>query len=252
MSWQISDNKACYQSSVPNGALVQENKLLIGARFFFQFRITDMTQGMVLVPSVDQDGEDRVFNANDIYVVSGVATIANVVFVAGEDENGNVFDGCISIISIKSIEDGPFKEAETESFCADNCLKKIEYWNDEDSTNNDINIVYSMGYKNTMFIRSQFIEEDYEEERTVYINSANTRDKLRSQLSKSILLKTDDMPPYAREKIAVALTHDHFTIDGVEYVANDNLSIDHRERFILAKSSIKLFKKDYNIQNDHC
>lgn len=249
--WAIAENKACYTGNLAGGSLVQNGILNNGAFYVFRFRITGITKGRLLVPSFAPETPQEDFNENNTFVLAGTATGGNLAFVAGQDERG-VFDGCISIVGMWQILQGPFEEFKSEPVCFDDCLKDLEYWNDHDNLLDDIHTVYSMGYKNKIFLRSILRNEEFEEDQNVYVDSKGNRNKTFSRLSKTIEIATDDIPAYVREKLAIATTHDHVVIDGKEYVADNNWSNSPREKIAKSKATLRLYEKKYNITNDNC
>ncbi len=104
--WIQSDGAACYNSGTPGFALGQNGVLSTGQIVVVSFTISNMTQGKLILDSLEDKPE---YTADGDYSVIGVASSDNLTFI-GDEVSGNVFDGCISevaaiVIPLYSIKD---------------------------------------------------------------------------------------------------------------------------------------------------
>lgn len=129
-----------------------------------------------------------------------------------------------------------------------NCLVKIEYWNDDAYDNID----YSLGYKNIMYAPLTFGMAKFPEESKVYLKSNGTTKKLSGRLKKVTPIKTDYIPQYMHEKMAIIFSHDNVEINGTAYVKEGEYTIDAVEKFTLAQGGTDLTKTIYNYLNSNC
>lgn len=128
------------------------------------------------------------------------------------------------------------------------CLVKIEFWNDDAYDNID----YSLGYKNIMYVPITFGMAKFPEESKVYMKSNGTTLKLSGRIKKVTPIKTDYIPQYMHEKMAIIFSHDNVEIDGVSYVKEGEYAIDAIEKFTLAQGGTDLTKTIYNYINSNC
>jgi len=96
--WIQSDGAACYNTSVP-GFVISQTGLTVGSLFSIEFTISNMTQGKLVVDSLDSKPE---YTEDGQYTAVGIATASNINFI-GDLFMGATFDGCIDAVSYRLI-----------------------------------------------------------------------------------------------------------------------------------------------------
>ncbi len=157
----------------------------------------------------------------------------------------------ISNVSVKEVITVNIAEAISEPIKVSayhHCLVKFEYWNDDAYDNID----YSLGYKNILYVGATFAMPKFPEESKVYLKSNGTTKKLSGRLKKLVPMKTDFIPAYMHEKMAIIFSHDNVEIDGVAFVKEGEYQIDSIDKYTLAQGSTDLTKVLYNYINSNC
>lgn len=127
-----------------------------------------------------------------------------------------------------------------------NCNLLIEYWNN--SNYNEI-IYEGTGYINNLRLNAILDEDDAPQEMEVYTKSNGEKVKINETVTEVWQLEVDYSPFYIHKKIALALSHDHVRINGVEYVKEEPYSFERVKNFALRKGLGKLSAKSYQSKN---
>lgn len=98
--WIHSNGAACYSSASAGFALSQNNVLEIGKTFIIEFTISNMTQGKLVLDSLNKKPK---YFKNGTYRTVGKSDLNNLTFI-GKSYKGKVFNGCISMVSAKPFE----------------------------------------------------------------------------------------------------------------------------------------------------
>ncbi len=96
--WLIADGKACYDTGVAGFHLSQEEQFILGLFYTIEFTLSGVTQGVMRLESLEGKPE---FAVDGTYSVSGKAIQTNFDVSGQEDGFGDVFDGCITDISVR-------------------------------------------------------------------------------------------------------------------------------------------------------
>jgi hypothetical protein len=97
--WIQSEGSACYNSDEPGFAFSRNGILEIGKVFAIDFTILSMTQGKLVLDSIEGKPE---YTEEGIYHVVGISTSNNLTFI-GESYMLAVFDGCIDDVQVRLI-----------------------------------------------------------------------------------------------------------------------------------------------------
>lgn len=126
------------------------------------------------------------------------------------------------------------------------CSVLISYSNDTDFAGID----YDNGQIFQTRIEAQFWIPEYEQDRSIYIDSAGNHIPLRQVVEKSLMLNTGYLPPYMHEKLALIFAHSFIEIDGKEYVTEDQYTFQFNDKlYMLSKGEVKLKEKRYYQEN---
>lgn len=97
--WIQSDGAACYDSETAGFALSQNGALSIGYVYSIEFSISNMTQGKLVLDSIESKPE---YTEDGAYSVIGIASSNNLTFI-GEESESLVFNGCIDNVELRLI-----------------------------------------------------------------------------------------------------------------------------------------------------
>ncbi len=217
--------------------------LTIGIVYELTFNIAFLSGYIQIYQGVDYDSI-IVYNTDGTKTIRFTAT-GNYLIIYGDN------DSLVDNVSIKEVTIGIIAEAESEPIKVSayhKCLTKFEYWNDDAYDNID----YSLGYKNILYVGVMFEMPKYPEESKVYLKSNGVTKKLSGRLKKLVPMKTDFIPAYLHEKMAIIFSHDNVEINGVAYVKEGEYQIDSIDKYILAQGSTDLTKVLYNYINSNC
>lgn len=131
------------------------------------------------------------------------------------------------------------------------CTILLEWYNDEpygpfyyDGTE-DI--------KHSLRVRGKFRNPTFTGEKETFKDTAGTRKIIYAEKEQQKQLILEEVPAYIHEAIAAALDHDHFLVDGVEYVNKEpEYSPNWRKSSHLAPVIIELVKKSQDLRNSYC
>lgn len=128
----------------------------------------------------------------------------------------------------------------------------LQWFNDESG--------FGFNYSDMPFIQSMRVEggiriptSDYLDE-TYYMTSGGEKGMIFNQVWMSRELWIHELPEYLHNAISVGIAHDHFFIDGVEYVkAEGGYAPDWNvPETLLAPVIVKIQEKTQNLFNDNC
>lgn len=155
-----------------------------------------------------------------------------------------------------SIDNVSVKEAEvacSTCYALDDeheCTKLLTWTNDDDG----FGIPYSsVSFTNYLRIRAFVEKPRYPQEVDRFAFSDGTRKILYASGEKIWTLFMDYLPEYLHDAIANGKIHDHFYIDGVEYICtSDEYQPEWRSRLKLAQGKIEIQKVVDNNKNKNC
>jgi hypothetical protein len=176
--------------------------------------------------------------------VEFIATNTNILLALGSNLRTMIDN--VSITSITRVTEAKSEPIKISAY--HHCLTKFEYWNDDSYDNVD----YSAGYRNILYVGATFEMAKYPEESKVYLKSNGVTKKLSGRLKKLIPMKTDFIPAYMHEKMAIIFSHDNVEINGVAYVKEGEYQINSIDKYTLAQGSTDLTKVIYNYLNSNC
>jgi hypothetical protein len=93
--WTQGDNKVCYSGSA-GVALTQPGVLTVGNSYHITFTISNMTQGKLILDSLE--GKPEYYVDGEDITAFGVASSPDLTFI-GEEYLGGIFDGCLDAIA---------------------------------------------------------------------------------------------------------------------------------------------------------
>lgn len=97
--WIQNSGSACYNTSTPGFALSQNGILEIDQLYLIEFSISNMTQGKLILQSIEGQPE---YTEDGDYSIVGKALSLNLTFI-GDEKDGDTFDGCIDSVSARLI-----------------------------------------------------------------------------------------------------------------------------------------------------
>ena len=135
------------------------------------------------------------------------------------------------------------------------CTLNLQWWNEKNAFGFGYESVILINYYKTHFFQSLRVaaklrSPKYPSERVIYKDSKGERQMVYADREKTIELVIEDQPEYIHNAIAVALSHDTFTVDGVEYVSvEEAYQPANRKSSVLASVIVELTKKVQNLIN---
>ncbi len=91
------------------------------------------------------------------------------------------------------------------------------------------------------------------EKKNVFVDSAGNRLNLYSRTKKEMVFNISEVPDYIHDALAIALEHDSFNVDSVQYVNEENdYNPNWRKTSRLAPSEIILVQNGLNLVNAYC
>jgi hypothetical protein len=97
--WIQSGGASCYNSAIAGFAFSQNGPLEIGKVYSIDFTVLDMTQGKLVLDSIEGKPE---YTEDGVYHVVGIA-LSNTLTFIGDEYQGDVFDGCIDDVGSRFI-----------------------------------------------------------------------------------------------------------------------------------------------------
>ena len=129
------------------------------------------------------------------------------------------------------------------------CLKKIEYWNQDDYDYQ----TFCQGFRNVTYIQAQIIGFKPIEESEVYITSNNVKRVISSNLGKISNLDINYIPEYLHEILLRAFGMSSLEIDGKSFTKNGDYNINENPtQYALWKANIELYENLYKFANSNC
>jgi len=142
-----------------------------------------------------------------------------------------------------------FTHARSEAIRASNwldCNILIKYWNDADYEG----IKYEgTGYINHLRLEAIFDEENLPQEIEVYTKSNGYIVPLYETIKEVWNIDVSYVPYYLHKIITVALSHQHVSIEGREYVKEEPYTFERVPKYALRRGIGKLSKKTYQSKN---
>jgi hypothetical protein len=101
------------------------------------------------------------------------------------------------------------------------CSKQLSWSNGHTNGFGIPNNLFSTPPKHYMRLECELVKSRYKGEQETYIDSAGNRIKYYFSSRKLKELYINDIPEYMHDALAIAIGHEHFYIDGVEYSVED-------------------------------
>lgn len=131
------------------------------------------------------------------------------------------------------------------------CTLLLEWYSDEPT--HGFYYDGTIDIKHILRVRGKLRNANYEGEKETFRDTDGTRKIVYAEKERVIQLILEDQPAYVHDAIAAALDHDHFLIDGVEYVNKQpEYSPNWRKSSHVAPVIIDLVKKTQNLSNSYC
>lgn len=253
-SYDVGNTRGCH-AGVGAGILAQAlPNLQTGLTYYVNFTVINRTTGSVTPRLGGTLG--AAISVDGVYSVQIVAGgTGDLSFMAD-----TTFDGCIEDVQVilvnTSYPDGP------ETPCFDlralgghPCTKLLSWTNDENAFGADYETVWSPTGTWTPKLRIECIlnKPTYPREIVSHRFSSGRRKMLRGILDKTWVLSFDQIPEYIVDALALGITHDHFYIDGVEYVAPEaDVTPEWIKDHALTNISIEVQLQSLNLVNNNC
>lgn len=177
------------------------------------------------------------------------------------------FNGCVTFVDVYEAA-----EVQTPVSCSEcysvaeshTCSKLISYWNEDDAfgvpwsvVNNDVYAPLANDdprFKIYMRLECDLYKAKYIQNQDEYKNSAGVKEITYFDARKQKELIINEMPEYMHDAVALAKGHDHFYIDGVEYIAEAGYEPEWQEkpRLKMARSRFLVEQKTYKMTNKKC
>lgn len=137
------------------------------------------------------------------------------------------------------------------------CTKLLSWTNDDDAFgipySGMAGLAYSNDYTNYLRVKALLQTPRYPQESERFVYSNGLRKILYATSEKIWILNIDYVPQYIHDSIALAKIHDHFYIDGVEYICVDgNYEPEWRGQLKLAQGKLEVQKVIDNNKNKNC
>jgi hypothetical protein len=166
--------------------------------------------------------------------------------VGGDYAVGNNFRQYSSRYRIESINHA---KSEPIIVADDECLKKIEYWNDDDYDYQ----TFCQGFRNITYVQAQIIGFKPMEQSEVYVTSNNRKRVISSNLAKINSIDINYIPEYLHEILWRAFSMSYLEMDGKSYTKEGDYNIDENPtKYALYKANIELYENLYKFANSNC
>ena len=228
------------------------NVFEVGATYTITYDVVNYTDGRVRVKCGTTNGTIR--NANGTYtqtlVCNGNTTLR---FDFIPDAPGVHL--CIDNITIKKGAVGTDTDAMSECFdlaTSHDCSKLIQWRNDEDI----MNFVYLGNlFKHALRITSKWFGVKYPTERNIGLSSNGVKTMDYAALRKTRILDVHYAREWVHDALAVAFLHDEATIEGKEYIIEDDYEPTEPDNFVngkfygLLKGRLEIQETEQNLIN---
>jgi hypothetical protein len=144
-----------------------------------------------------------------------------------------------------------FNHAKSEPIIVadDECLKKLEYWNDDDYDYQ----TFCQGFRNITYVQAQITGFKPMEQSEVYVTSNNRKRVISSNLAKINMLDINYIPEYLHEILWRAFGMSYFEMDGKSYTKEGDYNIDENPtKYAMYKANIELYENLYKFANSNC
>lgn len=293
MAWFATDNAACYDGDISITSLVQEDIFELGKRYSVIFTIKSIGQGGLKLESLSGKPvytEPGTYYYNGTAIQNSLQfspqTILKNVFegciadiYAGEVPFYKIINSSDEIVFemtsfnlVESIgghltyqvdwsnlpndtyrivfEDGIINY---ESVClclkSDVCKTILLSWHNESDA-------YEFNYTDfrpVLRVEGKVWKPSYTKDKEVFTDNSGTRFIVSSRASKRRVLSIERVPEYIHDAIAIGLEHDHFYINGQEYVNEED---DYAPAWVnssnLSPVEIEVFIKKQDLKNSRC
>lgn len=220
--------KMCHSPGNTNTISQELTGASVGQIYTVSFTMSGRTIGSVTVKFDGVTLGSTVSNGTYTYNATALTTTPKIEFVPIAS-----FDGCITAISAVSTEESCSQCYDLGSHA---CTKLLAWTNDDDG----FGIAYSqVSIIHNLRVSAIFQNSRYPEKIDRFAFSDGTRKILYADGEKIWQLYFDYLPEYLHDAISSAKKHDHFYIDGVEYIcSSDNYEPEWRKQLLLAQSKI--------------
>jgi len=229
-----------------------QNVFKVGATYTITYDVVNYTDGRVRVKCGTTNGTIR--NANGTYTQTLVCNDnATLRFDFLPDAPGVHL--CIDNIIIKQGAIGTDTDAISECFdlaASHDCSKLIQWRNDEDI----MNFVYLGNiFKHALRITSKWFGVKYPTERNIGLSSNGVKTMDYAALRKTRILDIHYAREWVHDALAVAFLHDDATIEGKEYIIEDDYEPTEPDNFAngkfygLLKGRLEIQETEQNLIN---
>lgn len=119
------------------------------------------------------------------------------------------------------------------------------------NTENNYGIDYSTGIIHMLRVTSVLYEQTWPGKTVVQINSHDQMEKLADSVYRQLKFETFTLPIYLHEKLAIAFSHDYFTVNGVKYQTDQRYQPAYIRKIPVANGNINIQQVDFYQQNTH-
>lgn len=131
------------------------------------------------------------------------------------------------------------------------CTKLLSWTNDDDAFGIDYDGTYDVVHY--LRVYALFEKPRYQQEGDIFMYSDGEKKMLYGKSEKIWTLTIDYLPQYLHDAIAIGKIHDHFYVDGVEYICEaGNYEPEWRGRLKLAQGKLEVKKIIENNTNKNC
>lgn len=133
------------------------------------------------------------------------------------------------------------------------CTLKLEWWNDSDAFGFYYPDTLPYTFKHSIRVAGSLAKTSYTGEKESFTDTEGEQIIVYADKKQVKELAINDMPEYMHEALAIGIDHDHFTINGDEYIIEEN-SYEPlwRKTSDLAPVVLDVRPKIQNLKNSYC
>lgn len=224
-----------------------------GLTYLVSFTVANMTAGSFTVKIGSSSAFAQTVSANGTYNLLVVSGTGNqwLMFTPTTDFNGTILNNVSVRLSPAAVTQTSFSECFSLRD-SHTCSKRLSWTNDDDA----FGVPYgSLSVTNYLRVESERRNPRYPEEQENYVNSSGQKEITYGASEKIWTLLIGEQPEYIHDALRLAKIHDHFYIDGTEYVCMDgDYEPEWKDypRLNLARSRFEIRKKTENNINKKC
>jgi hypothetical protein len=197
------------------------------------------------INSVEFESEDviRVISGERMY------TKINGTWRTGSGGSYTVPNNFLTVSGLENINYSYHAKSEPIIIADDECLKKFEYWNDDDYDYQ----TFCQGFRNITYVQAQITGFKPMEESEVYVTSNNRKRVISSNLAKLNNLDINYIPEYLHEILWRAFGMTNLEMEDKSYTKNGDYNIEENPtKYALYKANIELYENLYKFANSNC